>query len=185
MDKRIIKTKASIRKAFMNTLAVKPYEKITVKEIAEVANVDRKTFYNYYTSIDKLLEEIEFELIGNFDSMINNLKFENIEDTLYAFNVFNQHLLEYIETYTLLMKIHDKCFLTGKTVDYFRKKIREAIEGSGVKPEKIDFAADYVAYGMLAVYRSWFNSDQSKPLEEITAGIAKTLLGGLPAYLAG
>ena len=46
-DRRVQRTKKSIRNAFLQLLAEKELEKISVKEIADSADVDRKTVYNY------------------------------------------------------------------------------------------------------------------------------------------
>ena len=59
MDKRIMKTRRSIHSAMTDLLAVKPIEEITVTELAEAAEINRKTFYNYYSSVYMVAEEME------------------------------------------------------------------------------------------------------------------------------
>ena len=44
MDLRIKKTKRAIRRAFAELIKEKPMEKITVKEIAERAEINKTTF---------------------------------------------------------------------------------------------------------------------------------------------
>lgn len=61
-DRRVLRTKRNIHNAFLQLLAGKDFEKITVKEIAMLADVDRKTVYNYYTSTQDILEELGGEL---------------------------------------------------------------------------------------------------------------------------
>ena len=48
MDIRVKKTKRAIQKAFIALLREKPIEKITVKEIAERAEINKTTFYSHY-----------------------------------------------------------------------------------------------------------------------------------------
>ena len=57
-DKRIIKTKRTIRNAFISLLKKEPFEKITVTEICEVGEISRITFYNYYDDKYQLVEEM-------------------------------------------------------------------------------------------------------------------------------
>ena len=45
MDLRQKKTLAAIRTAFLELLGKKPLEKITVKELAEKAQISKATFY--------------------------------------------------------------------------------------------------------------------------------------------
>ena len=52
MDIRVKKTKRAIQKAFVALLREKPIEKITVKEIAERAEINKTTFYSHYETLD-------------------------------------------------------------------------------------------------------------------------------------
>ena len=47
MDKRVMKTRRSIHEAMTRLLAVKPIEEITVTELAEAAEINRKTVIEY------------------------------------------------------------------------------------------------------------------------------------------
>ncbi len=57
-DRRVIRTRSAIRKAFTDLLAETAYSKITITALAKRADVDRKTFYTHYSSVDNLLEDV-------------------------------------------------------------------------------------------------------------------------------
>ena len=57
-DRRVIRTRSAIRKAFTDLLAETAYNKITITALAKRADVDRKTFYTHYSSVDNLLEDV-------------------------------------------------------------------------------------------------------------------------------
>lgn len=65
MDLRTERTKKSIIDAFIELRAQKPLEKITVKELAELAYINKATFYSHYHDIYDLSEQIENELISS------------------------------------------------------------------------------------------------------------------------
>lgn len=69
MDLRVERTKKSIKEAFLKLRAEKPLEKITVKELAELAYINKATFYSHYQDIYDLSEQLEDEVI---DSIIEN-----------------------------------------------------------------------------------------------------------------
>ena len=48
-DRRVVRTKRSIRMALTKLLASKPLGEITVTELCKAADINRKTFYNYYS----------------------------------------------------------------------------------------------------------------------------------------
>ncbi|MDO4846012.1 MAG: helix-turn-helix domain-containing protein, partial [Oscillospiraceae bacterium] len=54
-DLRVVKTIAAIKRAFDELICEKDFERITVKELCERAQINKKTFYHYYSSLDELL----------------------------------------------------------------------------------------------------------------------------------
>lgn len=65
IDRRIIRTRKAIKDAFVDLLAEKPLEKITITALAQRADIDRKTFYTHYTSIDDLLKDYLIDSISD------------------------------------------------------------------------------------------------------------------------
>ena len=53
-----LRTKAAIRRSFMELLAERPFDKISVRDIAERSEVTRNTFYYYYADIYALAEDV-------------------------------------------------------------------------------------------------------------------------------
>lgn len=58
MDKRVIKTKHKLKKALIELLQEKAFDKITVTEICANANTSRITFYTHYDDKYNLLEDL-------------------------------------------------------------------------------------------------------------------------------
>lgn len=58
IDLRVKKTRAAIKNTFKDMICeMNPFE-ITIKELAERAQIHRKTFYLHYTSIEALFEDM-------------------------------------------------------------------------------------------------------------------------------
>ncbi|WP_025694100.1 TetR/AcrR family transcriptional regulator [Paenibacillus durus] len=68
IDRRILRTKQSITKSFLELFSEKEFEQITINEIAERANVNRGTVYLHYSDkydlLDKCIEDHINELIS-------------------------------------------------------------------------------------------------------------------------
>ena len=62
MDLRVKKTRKSIVDAFIELRQIKPLEKITVKELASKAMINKATFYLHYQDIYDLEDSLESEL---------------------------------------------------------------------------------------------------------------------------
>lgn len=182
LDRRVVKTKKAIRNSFLKLLTEKDVDKVTVKEIADGADVDRKTVYNYYAGVEEILEELENELAMDFEKTLVEFNFESVEDTMSAFYAFSEFLQANMEMYTLLMKIDGRSRLMEKIVAYLKEKVRSVLEHTSVEAAKIDLAVEYVTSGMFMAYRYWFNSDRKQSLEDFTDDIATLVIGGLPTY---
>lgn len=70
MDLRTERTKRSITNAFLELRKQKPIEKIMVKELSELAYINKATFYTHYHDIYDLSDQLEDEFM---DSVINEL----------------------------------------------------------------------------------------------------------------
>ena len=69
VDRRVLRSRAAMVAAFEDLLAEKAYEDITVTDIARKADVDRKTFYKHFGSIDGLLAYV---LDSHIDDIVEN-----------------------------------------------------------------------------------------------------------------
>jgi len=65
-DARVRYTRRVLKEAFLTLLREKPVNKITVKEVCELAELNRATFYAHYSDCFALMVSIEQELIDAF-----------------------------------------------------------------------------------------------------------------------
>lgn len=72
LDTRVQYTRTVLKNAMLTLLKEKSYEKITVKELCEAAEINRGTFYLHYASPVALLKDIENQFVSEnmqiFDS---------------------------------------------------------------------------------------------------------------------
>lgn len=72
MDRRIQRTRNSLFSAFIELRAVKPVEKITVKELTEKSNISKQTFYLHFQDIYDLSEYLENDALQSLIGDIPN-----------------------------------------------------------------------------------------------------------------
>ena len=80
-DARVRYTKMRIREAFLQCLKEKPVSRITVKELCDLAEINRATFYTHYSDPFDLLEKLEAETLDKLRTMISERAFKG-EDGL-------------------------------------------------------------------------------------------------------
>ncbi len=158
--KENIKEKLSI--AIKSMLETKPLSKITVKEISEVCNINRQSFYYYFSDIYELAFDV-------FSSEVNKIIF-NINST-------NDMLLTYTSLFNYLMD-NRKVFLNAITniseesINFYLGKILKEIFGEFIKKrekflnvclkednrnELINFYSFYISKELIIWFRSGEN----------------------------
>ncbi len=93
-DRRFKKNKKQIRRAFIDLVIEKGYDKLTISDIAERADINRMTFYSHYDAIEDIFNEFVDDMeadiveaisneqsfeIGKFFELLNSLMYEEIE----------------------------------------------------------------------------------------------------------
>ena len=92
LDPRAQKSKKQFKDAFKQ-LVVKydDYMQITIKELCDCANLNRRTFYLHYKQIDDVLIELQEESINEFYNLIKDVDIlEDVETVVRAFFDLNE-----------------------------------------------------------------------------------------------
>ena len=71
IDGRVRRTKKLLREGLTKLMKEKSIKKISVRELSDLVEINRGTFYLHYKDIFDLVEQIENELFEEFESIIN------------------------------------------------------------------------------------------------------------------
>ena len=71
-DRRIRKTKRQLRAALTQLIAQKNVKDITVKELADAADINRGTFYIHYRDVYHLIEQTERDILEEFEALVQS-----------------------------------------------------------------------------------------------------------------
>ena len=88
-DLRVRKTKEAIRSAFKSMICEMDYEQITIKELTQRAQINRKTFYLHYSSLEDLLEELQEEIAEHF--IRRKVSYSSMKDIRDLIRIFFEH----------------------------------------------------------------------------------------------
>lgn len=175
-DRRVVKTKKTIKRALAGLLKQKDIHQITIKELADAADINRKTFYTHYQSLEDVLSEIESELISSLQEIVHGSDLDNGKQTLYdIFIKLNNLISENFDFYNQLVRLDSSAFLTKKIKNIFKGAVLSDSDlNINIDHRYIDFLVEYVTSGIMAMYTEWFYSDRKMPIEEL-AEIAANL----------
>lgn len=188
LDRRIVRSRNAILSAFERLLMEKPLADITVSAIAREANVDRKTFYVHFGTVDGLLDAIAVDVVEMIvDSVEKTLSsmggdtneralgsaasfFKTVNEALCNNLVLNRQLIENIP-------LDD--FMARLRVPLEREIAERDLLPEGLKDEMFDYYLAFLLSGIIGIYRTWALSDGSVPIERVSAVANDLALNGL------
>ena len=185
VDRRVIKTKRAIKNAFAKLLAEKDVNAITISDIAAQADINRKTFYNYYTGVHEVIGEIEDDIIRHVDEALTDIDFKNsLESPYFVFERLTSVINTDMDFFGYLLGMNTNVSLTSKITELLKSKtkavLRQTLE---IDEFRLEFMLDFLMSGMVAVYRRWFNSDRRITVDEISREIKLLAFKGLSGFL--
>ena len=157
-DRRVQRTKRSIREAFFQLIQQKNLDSITVKEISELADVDRKTFYAHYNSVYDVLGEFESELESQIEEMLLKCNPDELEKEfmfgLTAIMKANIDFYRHVSSDVACYFMYNQCeaLLRKAIVQYFIKNTEADHEKHHTE---IEVYSNYIASGICGVYTAW------------------------------
>ncbi len=183
-DRRVIKTKKAIRNAFARLLSEKELGDITVSDIAEYADINRKTFYNYYAGVHEVVYEIEDEIARSFGGALSTLELSSVDNAAYfVFERLTSVINTDIDFYGQMFSMRGNVSMLTKIVDIMKDKARPYFtELFGLEGDRLEVIMEFTFSGLISVYQRWFNSDRSTPIEEISSVITKLVISGIGGF---
>ena len=181
MDRRVARTKDAIRKAYLDLINTKDSDKISVAEIARMANIDRKTFYLHYESPKDILIELLKEKVDELLEALHKTEFFEEPIRLDLLFTCIQNLLEEDQDTFRKLAIYSEN-------DYFWNRIRQIAENAivsvyesqvTVSKAELQVYARFFCSGLLSLYLGWLNGNLDADLETIGMAIVKLGQNGI------
>ncbi len=124
MDLRVKRTTKSIKDAFFELRKKKSIEKISVKELSELAMINKATFYLHYKDIYDLSEKLEERLINR---IISDLRIKGYLRTRKDIYTLNDTLSRAIFSQWEEISVLYSGFETNRFIDHLEDRLKEYI----------------------------------------------------------
>ena len=157
-DSRVKRTKKLIRKGLAELTKEKSINKITVKELTDLIEINRGTFYLHYKDIFDLVESIENSLYDEFNEIIKTVNPQTILETpldiLERFCVF---ISENADAFVMLVGENGDANFVYRIGTVMNDAVFELF--SSIYPEmdseRYSFTYEYCKYGSVGLIRCW------------------------------
>jgi AcrR family transcriptional regulator len=181
MDRRIKRTKKAIKSAFAELLKVKGINNITVSDIVDIADISRKTFYYHYAGIWDIVEEIEGEVLTKLEQGYKSITLEEIlHSPQILFEKISDIFNADIEFFGALFGNNNNYSVSQKFTSSIEQRMKKALVSLyNVEEKKYNMIVHYCIGGMISVYRAWFNSDRTQPIDSFAKDLSTIIFDGI------
>ena len=185
-DRRARRSRRLLKESLLELMRKKSFSEISVRDVAEGADMNRGTFYLHYSGTVQLLQSLEEELLEQLQALIDAHIQESADsgslgpvlEPLLDFAVTNR------DTLTVL--------LDGSEASGFLQSLQQLISRSGgvlleerfhpQDPQRTDFYLSFLTWGAVGLLKEWFAQDMAMPREELLSA-AQRLADGSAQYL--
>ena len=175
-------TKRAIEASLKNLLLKKPFDKITINDIAEDCGISRMTFYYHFKDIYDLVEwaceEDAKKILEGKDDYKTwtqgflNLFEEVLKNKPFILNVYRSVGREQVEN--CLYKI---------VYDLLLNVVEEKAQGMTVRDEDKEFIADFYKYAFVGLMLDWVKNGMKEDPHKIVKKVEFLLSGSLSVSL--
>ncbi len=183
-DRRVRRTDYAIKMAFLDLMQSKALNQINISELAQLADIDRKTFYNHYQDIYQVLGSIEDDYADMVISFLDQAQFEQTLSNPYPFfHQLTQEIQNNGAIYQLLMKNNEHARLSKKIKTKLKQHL-QTCDSHLIKFSQIqlDFLLDFILAGVMSAYEQWFSQNQNLNSEQLSALICQIVAGAFKEF---
>ncbi len=161
-DRRLVRTKKAIISALIELLTEKDLSEITVTELTERAQINRKTFYLHYDRIESIIADFGEDVLAYTERTLREQveKHGSIEIGI-LFGAINTAVTENLEFFRMFVRSGAyHIFISTQIRSEYIKSIRATIAmyfrgGVLLSP----YVMEFIVSGVTAMYIRWLETD--------------------------
>ena len=176
-------TRQAIMYSLLKLLQEKSIDKITVKDICELCEINRNTFYNYYSDIYQVLEELlKFE---TEKSLKEDQKYESFyEDFLKRYHLIIEYKKAVYNLYNSKNRDLILKYFQDITEDFVEKYVYKEVKGKKLLPEDIKFIIDFYSSSMIGNIFRWMRKEMQEKQEQLIYKLSVSYQATIKALIA-
>lgn len=170
---QVLRTKAQLKTAFLQLRQKKNIEQINIREITDLALLNRTSFYRYYLDIYDLQQDVLDDFIAQFQQIISGILQKlltqgtiAIEDVPLDFLKAHQDILQ------IMLRDPDAVTHLKQEQKIYLKQFLQIAEDDVTA----DYAFEFLISGQLGIISYWMQHQDTLALEDLFALVQKILL---------
>lgn len=167
-DKRVVRTKNAIRSALFDMMETRDITSITITELTNRANINRRTFYTHYSNITDILDETESEIIASVASVVSHFDSGSLVDSTYTlFIELNRLVTEQYGFYFNLMKSDIRGILAARMKNLMKSSADKILGHFSITSEEryVMLMSSFINGGLVNVFLEWSKCGKNVSIE--------------------
>lgn len=162
-------TQKNLQEAFWTIYSKQNIDKVTVKDICNLAGYNRSTFYQYYIDVYDMLHKSEsqildeiYEFVIHLVEQANNMNTSQVIQTIFELFVQNSKFM------SVLFGSHGDIEFNHKVVETLKPLwIKYFFNSANHTPAEVDLLMEFYISGLLSMYQKWYNDNNGISFERI------------------
>ena len=181
-DRRVRKTKEALRHCLAELLKTEKINDISVKELTDMADINRGTFYLHYRDVFDLLEQLENELMAELELTLN--RFDSAQMKARPSRLFEEVfklISENSDLVEILLGENGDIHFVSCLLEVIRNKcLSDFMEDFRAKDsEHFDIYYNYIIHGCLGIVRYWLSNGLNESPAELAKILEKIIQDGI------
>lgn len=182
-DRRVLRTKRLLTEGLMTLLMQKDIKDISVRELADYADINRCTFYLHYKDIYDMIEKIEDELFLELNEILDlSGDTGSSPDPSPVLNNIFEFLYQNQTVIAAFLGPHgDRAFL-NKIKELFKERMFSVWEEHSYQAENFEYYNSFIISGCIGMVEFWVQNNFQKSPEEMAQLSTSMILKGMEIF---
>ncbi len=178
-DRRVKRTKKALRDALLTLLETKTINQISVTELTTLADVNRATFYFYYTDLLDMLQQVQNDCYQSFKNVISESP-SNIT-TIEGFTEYAERLFNLCKEHETVVRFVFKNDVNNQVYKQIQMLMLDSIPNTKElfpSTNPVRFSTNFVLNGIVGILIDWMDEGMTLPPHELAEFCAHIYLNG-------
>ncbi|MCK0471302.1 TetR/AcrR family transcriptional regulator [Halalkalibacter sp. APA_J-10(15)] len=183
LDRRKQYTRMVLKNSLIELLQDKPINMISVKEICQMADINRSTFYAHYTDLYDLLKQLEEEIIQDIKGTLTSYTYTKEEDSLAVTIKLLEYIAEHSNSCQTLFSEHGSPSFQNEVIHIAQDcAIDQWVTYNNIPSHIAEYISLFMVNGSIRVIQQWLKNGMDQPPKEMAEMIHEFSERGISAF---
>lgn len=182
VDRRVRKTKKQLRQGLTKLLQQKSVNEISVRELSDLVDINRGTFYLHYRDVYDMLDQIEREMFEEFHELLSKHSAEEMN---------GKPLPMLIDVFRFIAENAEMCLaLLGRNGDIgFVDRLKGVVKDRCLtdwmlvfrvnRSQNLEYFYSFIVSGCIGLLQNWLESGMHETPEDMAVLAEQMIMDGI------